>query len=108
MDGQAIGALAQALGVLTNSACNLGLPAPSDQLLLSAGALTAAVAGTSRRRSSAAARRGAAIGWAALLGAPGVARGVPEGPSFLLGSQDHALQSQCLQASLHCYPALEK
>lgn len=101
LNGQAAGALAQTLGVLTNSACNLGIPAPDQQLQLSATALIAVIAGSSRRRSAAASKAGTAAGLAALLGAPGLVIGVPEGPSFLLISQLHTLQSQCLQASLH-------
>ena len=100
MNGQAAGALARALGVLTNSACNLGLPAPDQQLQLSAAALIAFISGSSRRRGAAASKAGAAAGLAALLGAPGLVVGVPMGPSFLLDSQLHTLQSQCLQASL--------
>lgn len=93
----AAGALARALGVMTAGACSLGLPAPDEQLRLTSEALLASVAASSKRANAAAAKAGSAAGLAALLGAPALAAGAPDAPSFLLHSQHHALQAQCLQ-----------
>lgn len=96
-DGAATGAAALALGVLTAGACSMGLPAPDKQLHLTSQALTAAIAASSKRPNMAGAKAGAAAGLAALLGAPDLAAGAPAAPSFLLLSEDHALQKLCLQ-----------
>ena len=101
LDGSAAGAVASALGSITNCACNSGLATADQQLLLTYQTLMAAADSSSMRRHAAGAEAGAAAGLAALLGAAAVVPGVPDTRSFLLASAEHAaLAKNCLRASL--------